>query len=123
LAVAGKNIRIIEEGPSNSNRLGRLLPDGTVLRGDRLQGLRTDDLHVFADGTLLFVREGRLLMARDLFVDFDMPVPPPHRRDGAISCRLAVGHKHFFVMYTQQRRDQKYDSKYTYGLVAGDALQ
>ena len=114
----GKNIRIIEQGTSNSNRLGRLLPDGTVLRGDRLQGFHTDDLYVCADGTLLFVRDGRLLMARDLFVDFDMPVPPPDRRDGTILCRLAVGHEHFFVTYAQQRGDQSY----TYGVVAGDVL-
>jgi len=118
LAVGGKNIRIIEQGESNSNRLERLLPDGTVLRGDRLQGFHTDDLYMFADGTLLFVRGGHLLMARDLFVDFDMPVPPPDRRDGTIVCRLAVGHEHFFVTYEQQRGDQSY----TYGVVAGDAL-
>ena len=118
LAAAGKNIRIIEQGESNSNRLERLLPDGTVLRGDRLQGFHTDDLYMFSDGTLLFVRGGHLLMARDLFVDFDMPVPPPDRRDGTISCRLAVGHEHFFVTYEQQRGDQSY----TYGVAAGDAL-
>jgi hypothetical protein len=118
LAVAGKNIRIIEQGASNSNRLGRLLPDGTVLRGDRLQGLHADDLHVFADGTLLFVRDGHLLMARDLFIDSDVPIPPPERRDGTISCRLAVGHQHFFVTYAQKRADQSY----MYGVVAGDLL-
>jgi len=117
LAVAGKHTRIIEQGASRGNRLGRLLPDGTVLRGDRLQGFHTDDLHVCADGTLLFVREGHLLMARDLLVDFDMPVPPPGRREGTIVCRLAVGQKHFFVTYEQQRSDQN-----TYGVVAGTAL-
>ena len=73
---------------------------------------------MFADGTLLFLRDGRLLMARDLFVDFDMPVPPPDRRDGTILCRLAVGHDHFFVTYAQKRGDQSY----TYGVVAGDVL-
>jgi hypothetical protein len=88
------------------------------LRGDRLQGSQTDDLCVCANGTLLFVREGHLLMARDLFVDFDMPVPPPDRREGTIVCRMAVGHEHFFVIYEQQRRDQSY----TYGVVAGDLL-
>jgi len=118
LAVAGKNLRILEHGASNSNRLGRLMPDGTVLRGDRLQGFHTDDLYVFADGTLLFVREGHLLMARDLFIDFDMPVAPPDRRDGTVVCQLAVGHEHFFVTYAQQRADQSY----TYGVVAGDVL-
>jgi serine/threonine protein kinase len=117
LAVAGKHIRVIEQGASRGNRLGRLLPDRTVLRGDRLQGFYTDDLHVCADGTLLFVREGHLLMARDLLVDFDMPVPPPGRREGTIVCRLAVGQKHFFVTYEQQRGDQN-----TYGVVAGTAL-
>ena len=117
LAVAGKNVRIIEEGGANSNRLGRLLPDGTVLRGDRFRGLHTDDLHVFADGTLLFVRDGHLLMARDLFVDFDMPVPRPDRREGTIVCRMAAGHAHFFVTYAQRRGETC-----TYVLVAGDLL-
>lgn len=118
LAVAGKNIRIIEQGASTSNRLARLLPDGTVVRGDRLQGLHTDDHRMFADGTLLFVRDGHLLIARDLLVDFDLPVPPPHRRDGTIVCRLALGHEHFFVTYAQQRGDRSC----TYGVVAGNVL-
>jgi len=66
----------------------------------------------------LFVRDGHLLMARDLFIDSDVPIPPPERRDGTISCRLAVGHQHFFVTYAQKRADQSY----MYGVVAGDLL-
>jgi hypothetical protein len=73
---------------------------------------------MFADGTLLFVRDGHLLIARDLLVDFDLPVPPPHRRDGTIVCRLALGHEHFFVTYAQQRGDRSC----TYGVVAGNVL-
>jgi len=43
--------------------------------------------------------------------------PSAGRREGTIVCRSAVGQKHFFVTYEQQRSDQN-----TYGVVAGTAL-
>jgi hypothetical protein len=69
--IAGDDIRVIELTNANpyAMHLARLLQDGSVVRGERLDGHHTSPPSVCPDGTALFFRGGSLLAARDLVID------------------------------------------------------
>ncbi|MCP3916129.1 MAG: hypothetical protein GY711_11285, partial [bacterium] len=77
--VIGNDVRVIEMEnvlPSKM-RLVRLAPGGTVIKGAWLDGYATSRPYLRADGTLLFVRNGELLAARDLSIDGRLHLCPP----------------------------------------------
>jgi hypothetical protein len=62
------DIRVLEmdnQAPSLS-RIVRLMTDGSVMRGDLIDGLQTSHPFIHDDGTVIFVRNGMLTMVQDL---------------------------------------------------------
>lgn len=69
--VTEADVRVVEMAnvlPSKMH-LARLLPNGAVVQGARLDGYQTSRPCQRRDGTALFVRDGALLAARDLAID------------------------------------------------------
>lgn len=64
------DIRVLEMDthvPSQS-RIAGLMPDGSVIRGDLIDGLQTSQPYVEDDGTIIFVRNGMLTTVQDLAI-------------------------------------------------------
>jgi hypothetical protein len=45
------------------------MPDGTVVRGDLLEGYYTSRPYLHSDGTIYFARDGLMIAVRDLLID------------------------------------------------------
>jgi len=68
--VRGSDIRVLEKsniGLSGS-RTARLMPDGSVIRGDLIDGFDTSRPYIDEDGTIIFVRNGMLTRVHDLTI-------------------------------------------------------
>ena len=102
--VETDGVRVIElenRLPSRS-RLVRLNSDGTVTRGDLLEGYYTSEPYLHRDGTLFFAREGMMIAARGLMIDERVVIR--HRSDSdsyVIHSRVLGGDEGMFVTYTE----------------------
>jgi hypothetical protein len=76
--IAGGDIRVIELSNANPSamHLARLLRDGSVVRGQWLDGYHTSPPSQSPDGIALFFRAGALLAARDLAIDDRLELCP-----------------------------------------------
>jgi hypothetical protein len=61
------DIRVLEMGPRGS-RIARLLPNGSVVRGDLIDGFETSRPYIQDDGTIIFVRNGMVTQVQDLAI-------------------------------------------------------
>jgi hypothetical protein len=69
--IAGDDIRVVEmenRMPSRC-RVARLLSDGTVVRGDLLDGFYTSRPYLHGDGTIYFARAGMMIAVRELTIE------------------------------------------------------
>jgi hypothetical protein len=64
------DIRVLEISPGgvSQSRIARLLPDGSVVRGDLVDGRHTSRPYIQDNGTIIFVRNGLLTKVRDLAI-------------------------------------------------------
>ena len=109
--IRGDDIRVVETEnivPSRC-RLSRLMPDGTVIRGDILDGYYTSRPYVHGDGTLYFARGALLIAARDLMIDKRILIVLQRDYD-VIYTRVVGADDNLFLTYTKQRVTQ--DSGY-----------
>jgi hypothetical protein len=88
--IVGNDVRVMEmtNAPRPMN-LARLLPDGSVARGDCLEGYHSSWPCLRADGTVLFFRNGALFAARDLAIAERLGLCAPN--DGIVSTAIAAG--------------------------------
>jgi hypothetical protein len=99
--LVGDGIRVIEMEnrlPSKMH-LVRLLPGGTVTKGEWLDGYHTSRPLLGADGTAYFFRKGAVMAARDLSIDEQLGLTAPD--DGLFSTAIAGGEQGFYLAYTQ----------------------
>jgi hypothetical protein len=80
-------------------RLVRLQADGSVERGDLLEGYYTSEFWIDSDDTLYFARDGLLIAARDLRIQARQALCDLSWR-GAVTHCLAAGRAGLFVTYT-----------------------
>lgn len=102
--ITGNDIRVIElknTGVSMS-RLVRLMPDGTVVRGDLLEGYYTSRPHVQTDGTTYFARHGLMNVACDLLIEGRIQISRGLPRDEVFHS-LAGGPQRLFATYSANR--------------------
>jgi hypothetical protein len=62
------DIRVLEYNGGFQSRIARLLPDGSVIRGDLIDGYHTTEAYIRDDGTVIFVRNGLLTKVQDLLI-------------------------------------------------------
>ena len=93
--VLTEGIRAIQQRCSNAH-LVRLLGDGTVATGDRLDGYYTSRPYCHTDGTFFFFRNGRLLAARDLSIDDQLNLSS---RGPTFSTKIAAHGRSMFFAY------------------------
>lgn len=104
--LVGDCVRVIElenRLPSKMH-LARLLPGGTVTKGEWLDGYYTSRPLLVADGTAYFFRKGAVLAARDLSLDERIMLTAPD--DGLFSTAIAGGERCFYLAYTATGRGE-----------------
>jgi hypothetical protein len=105
--VSGEDIRGIELQnvlPSKMH-LTRLLNDGSVLKGARLDGYYTSTPSHWPDGTVLFFRHGSLLGARDLAIEDRLELCAPD--DGTISTAIAASGETAYLALWEWRPESR----------------
>jgi hypothetical protein len=100
--IWGDDVRVIEMGNTNTlHRLARLMPDGTVIRGDLVAiGLQSAP-YVQADGTIYFASHGSMIEAHDLMIVGSSAIGGP--RDDVFHTRVVGGPKVLFATYSANR--------------------
>ena len=109
--VDPSGIRLLEAAnvlPSKA-RIVRLEADGSVVRGDLLDGTATPYPHVMDDGTVLFVGNGLLTAVRDVRIVDRCFVDDPEVRDG-FATRIVPVPGGFVTTYSRYLRDDGDDA-------------
>jgi hypothetical protein len=118
--ISGDDVRVIEmenRGVSRS-RLARLNDDGSVIRGDLLEGYSTSEPYLHDDGTIYFARDGMLVAARDLLID-DRIVIRKRSEDGVFHTRVLAGHGGLFSTYSTNVHSASTSTSGSIGHISG----
>ena len=87
----------------SGSRLARLNNDGTVVTGDLLDGYHTSKPYLRKDGALFFARNGLLIAAVDLRIDYRIRLSPFDLDGKFFHTRVVRGQKGAFTTYSTNR--------------------
>jgi hypothetical protein len=99
--------------------MARLMSDGSVVRGDLLEGQHTSHPYLHGDGTLYFAREGLLIAVRDLTIDERIPIGRGWPISRMFHTRVLAGPAGLVATYSAYRPSSRESSSGSIGHVSG----